>query len=1041
MASFFVGRFSRDQSRLEIGAPLQMPPRSGAPVSNRLCACDESRPLSLQWHRSSLADPRVTKADWKLALRFQPLFTVARLVFSDYADGVTANRLPKESAVQAEVVAQVQSDGLVAQHSTPAAKIALFRSLFRGREDVYPRRFESRKTGRAGYQPACANEWAYGLCDKPRVKCGECANRCFLPVTDEVIRWHLSGCDDHGRDFVMGVYPMLQDETCYFLAVDFDRDAWQEDMGAFLETCRRLALPAALERSRSGKGGHVWLFFEEALPARLARDLGSCLLTETMESRPDLGLASYDRLFPNQDTLPKGGFGNLIALPLQKNLRARGNTVFLDEQFQPYPDQWAFLASVRKICRALTEAVVREADSRGRIIGVRPVLTMDDDDDTPWMAPPSRRRKEATLPGPLPESVELVIGDQIYVAKESLTPGLRNRLLRLAAFQNPEFYRAQAMRLPTYDKPRIIDCAEDHPHHLGLPRGCLEEVKGVLSALKIKPVISDKRFAGTALSLSFVGELRADQQAAAKAMAAHDLGVLSATTAFGKTVIAAWLIAQRGVNTLVLVHRQQLLEQWIERLSAFLGLPAKAIGRIGGGRKKITGTLDVAIIQSLVRKGVVDDQVGAYGHLVVDECHHLSARSFELVARRAKARYVTGLSATVTRKDGHHPIIFMQCGPVRYRVDARQQAAARPFTHAVFVRPTSFQAPAMSEPDRRTEFHLLYDALIADEARNQLICDDVIGAVREGRFPLLLTERTEHLRDLAERLSPHIPQVITLQGGMSRKELQAATAHLTALPEIAGRALLATGRYIGEGFDEPRLDTLFLALPVSWRGIIAQYVGRLHRLHEYKREVRVYDYADLNVPMLARMFDRRCQGYEAAGYSILLPASAVPGWPVEVPLPIDPAWKKEYAASVRRLVRDGVDTPLADLFLHAARAPAPDAEGVNRARSASEAFLYRRLETLPETAGRFRLNAELPIAFDERGRMEVDLFCAEAGVAVELDGAQHLADPEAYRRDRRKDLLLQENNYCVLRFLAEDVGKQLDLVLDTILRTLVRRLR
>ncbi len=855
----------------------------------------------------------------------------------------------------------------------------------------------------------------------------------------------------------MGVYPMLRDETCNFLAVDFDRENWQEDAGAFIETCRRLALPAALERSRSGNGGHVWFFFEEAISAGPARKLGSHVLTETMENRPEIGLGSYDRFFPNQDTLPKGGFGNLIALPLQKQARQRGNTVFLDGQFKPYPDQWSFLASVRRISRARVETLVRDAESKGRIIGVRTVAA-DEDDDTPWTAPPSRRRKEPPIIGPLPESLELVLADEIYVAKENLPPGLRNRLLRLAAFQNPEFYRAQAMRLPTYDKPRIISCAEDHPKHFSLPRGCFDEMQQVLQALKIKPVVRDERCGGTLLDVSFCGTLRPEQQAAAKAMLEHDTGVLAATTAFGKTVIAAWLIAQRGVNTLVLVHRQQLLEQWIERLSAFLGLSLKMIGRLGGGRKKLMGALDVALIQSLVRKGTVDDRIAAYGHLVVDECHHLSARSFELVARRAKAKFVTGLSATVTRKDGHHPIIFMQCGPVRHRVDAKKQAAARPFTHQVFVRPTGFRSLELPKLDQRVEFHRLYEALSGDERRNALICADVMSAVREGRSPLLLTERTEHLQLLAERLSSEIPHVVVLQGGMGRKELQSALDRLKtssvqpvqnfdsgeskfckAKGGMAGRVILATGRFIGEGFDDPRLDTLFLTLPVSWRGTIAQYVGRLHRIHESKREVRVYDYADLDVPMLARMFDRRCRGYEALGYTILLPASAVPGWPVKVPLPINPEWKKDYAASVRRLIRDGVDAPLANLFVHAARSLSADAEGAGRARSASEAFLYRRLETLPDTAGRFRLNVELPIAFDGRGRMEADFFCAEAGLVVELDGAQHLADAEAYRRDRRKDALLQQNGYFVLRFLAEDAGKHLDHVLDMILAALVHR--
>jgi very-short-patch-repair endonuclease len=451
--------------------------------------------------------------------------------------------------------------------------------------------------------------------------------------------------------------------------------------------------------------------------------------------------------------------------------------------------------------------------------------------------------------------------------------------------------------------------------------------------------------------------------------------------------------------------------------------------------------LDVAVIQSLVRKGVVNDQVGEYGHLVVDECHHLSARSFEQVVRRAKARFVTGLSATVTRKDGHHPIVFMQCGPVRYRVDAKAQAAARPFRHTVLVRPTSFRPLAAADPDARIQFHDLYRQLSADDERNRLICDEVVQAVREGRSPLVLTERNEHLDGLAVRLSPSIRHLVVLRGGTRPKQARAIVARLAAIPENEERALLASGRYIGEGFDDARLDTLFLTLPVSWRGTIAQYVGRLHRLYDGKREVRVVDYADLNVPMLARMFDRRCRGYEAVGYTILLPASAVPGWPSDVPLPVDPQWKNDYAASVRRLVRDGVDRPLANLFVHVAREVPPDAEGIQCARSASEAFLYRRLQTLPETTGRFHLNARLPIPFDGWGQMEVDLLCAEARLAVELDGGQHLADAEAYRRDRRKDLLLQENGYFVLRFLAEDVGQRLDMVLDAILRALSHRRR
>lgn len=527
--------------------------------------------------------------------------------------------------------------GSVDQTSSPQAKITLFRSLFRGRDDVYPRRFESRKTGRSGYAPACANEWVRGVCEKPRIKCAECPNRRFLPVTDDVIRWHLSGCDAEGQLFVAGVYPLLQDETCFFLAVDFDKADWCEDAAAFLETCRQLNIPVALERSRSGRGAHAWFFFEEAIPAALARRLGSHVLTETMERRPDVGLDSYDRLFPNQDTMPHGGFGNLIALPLQMAARKQDNTVFLDSVFVPWTDQWAFLASVRKIGRSQVERIVEDAERRGRILGVR-LPPQDDEETEPWASPPSRHRKETPIVGDLPATLELVLGNQIYIPKQGLHPGLRNRLLRLAAFQNPEFYKAQAMRLSTYSKPRVVACAEDLPHHIGLPRGCLDDVRKTLTDLGVRTAIRDERHDGSRLEVKFQGELRQQQKAAADAMLRHETGVLAATTAFGKTVVAAWLIARRGVNTLVLVHRRQLLDQWIERLSTFLDVPAKSIGRIGGGRNRPTGQIDVGIIQSLVRKGVVDDRVAEYGHVVVDECHHLSAHSFEQVVRQAKAR-------------------------------------------------------------------------------------------------------------------------------------------------------------------------------------------------------------------------------------------------------------------------------------------------------------------------------------------------------------------------------------------------------------------
>lgn len=921
--------------------------------------------------------------------------------------------------------------------SPPEQKIALFRSLFRGREDVYPRRFESRSSGKVGYSPVCANEWVAGVCDKPRIPCAACPHRQFLPVTDEVIHQHLLGADERGRHFVAGVYPMLLDETCFFLAIDLDKSGWRDDAVAVLETCRQMNVSAVLERSRSGNGGHVWIFFETAIPASIARQLGAHVLTETMERRPDIGLDSYDRFFPNQDTLPLGGFGNLIALPLQKRAREVGNSVFVDDALEPYDDQWTVLSSIERMPREAIDEIVNRAGQVGRIIGVR--AAGRDDDVEPWTLSPSRRRTHLSICSELPARLDLTLSDQIYISKGNLPPALRNCLLRLAAFQNPEFYKAQSMRLPTWGKPRIIGCAEDHPRHLALPRGCYEDLRTLLNDLKIRVITHDERAQGEPIDLSFQGELRPEQKTAVRKLLEHDIGVLAATTAFGKTVVAAWMIAQRGVNTLVLVHRRQLLDQWVKRLSEFLGISQKDIGRIGGGRKKPTGRIDVAVIQSLVRQGVVNDCVADYGHVIVDECHHLSAHSFELVARRTKARYVLGLSATVARKDGHHPIIFMQCGPVRHRVDAKAEAIARPFQHSVVVRPTGFRPVLEANSDPRVQFQDLYRELIADRDRNGMIREDVLQSIREGRSPLILTERREHLELLAASLEPDVKQLVVLHGGKGIKESRAIADRLAKIEPGQQRVLLATGRYIGEGFDDPQLDTLLLTLPVSWHGTIAQYVGRLHRLREGKTEVRVYDYADLNVPMLSRMFDRRCQGYETVGYTVLLPGSAVPGWPVEVPLPVDPRWKNDYAATVRRLVRDGVDAPLARLFVHVARKFDAGAEGVARARSATEAFLYRRLQSLPETAGRFDLNIKLPIPFDGWGNMEVDLLESRSRLVIELDGGQHLTNADAYRRDRRKDALLQEHGFFVLRFLAEDVGKRLDKVLDAILRVLAFR--
>jgi len=754
-------------------------------------------------------------------------------------------------------------DAPVTKASQELDKLNFLSELFFCRRDIYAERFESRKSGKSGYQPVCVNLWKRPLCQKPKVKCHGCPHRILAPLTTDVLSRHLEGL------ITVGVYPLLQNDQCRFLVADFDKKGWHDDVSAFLQVCRSHDIPAALERSRSGNGGHVWIFFANAISARAARQMGSSLITETMMMRPDIGLDSYDRLFPNQDNLPKGGFGNLIALPLQRGPALRGNSLFLDDSFGVYPDQWSFLSSLERMQSEKVEQLAYAAKDAGRVIGVRPVSLSDEISD-PWTLPPSRRvkcRKKGRLLEGAPKEITVVLSDEIYVSKEHLPPVLLNEIVRLAAFQNPEFYRAQSMRLPVYGKPRVIGCADDTGTHIGLPRGCLDDLRTLFQGLEIKLSVEDKRFNGEELRVGFEGELWAKQAAAVSELLKHDFGVLSASTAFGKTVVAAYMIAKRGVNALVLVHRRQLMDQWLERLCMFLDIDRKQIGVIGGGKRKPTGVIDVAVMQSLCRKGEVDDIVADYGHVIVDECHHISARSFELISRRCKPRYMLGLTATVVRKDGHHPIVYMQCGPVRFRTNDKEEAAAQPFDHVVEVINTDFVLPADMEEDKM-QIQDVYKLLVEDENRNHLIADRASAALKEGRSPVLLTERRQHLDWFSNFFEGRVEHLVVLHGGMGIKERRAKQKVLADTAEKGTpRLVLATGKYLGEGFDDSRLDTLLLAMPVSWRGTIAQYAGRLHRLASGKREVVIYDFLDHSVPVLKRMFERRRKGYLAIGYS------------------------------------------------------------------------------------------------------------------------------------------------------------------------------
>lgn len=733
-------------------------------------------------------------------------------------------------------------------HFTTDDKIALFRRLFRGREDVYPQRWESAK-GTSGYSPACGNEWKPGICHKPRVKCGDCNQRQLLPVTDQVIYDHLAGKQ------TIGIYPLQSDDSCYFLAADFDEADWREDAKAFMQSFRELGIPEALEISRSGNGAHAWIFFAEPVPAREARQLGAALISHTCDRTRQLSLTSYDRLFPNQDTMPKGGFGNLIALPLQKQPRESGHSVFVDEQLQPHSDQWAFLASIRPMSRRdLEDAILRASGGRHPL---DVAFATEEEDSKPWQRPspvPGR------IAGPLPESLTLVLANQIFIAKADLPQPLANRLIRLAAFQNPEFYKAQAMRLPVWNKPRIVGCAENFPQHIGLPRGCLDAVLDLLQENDIRPELQDERLAGRKVTAKFTGTLRKDQKAAVREMLKHEVGVLCAPTAFGKTVTAAALIARRKVSTLVMVHRTELLRQWQERLTGFLEIPKGGLGVIGGGKKKPSGKIDIAVMQSLSRRGDLGELLDQYGQIIIDECHHLSAFSFEAILKQAKAKFVVGLTATPIRRDGHQPIIFMQCGPIRH-------SAARPETAPaqLEVWPKVLPAPEIP-PD--SPIQDVFRILANDATRNRRIVGDVLASYREGRKVLVLTERTDHLPLLQEALGDEVEHCFVLHGRLSKKQRTTVFAELDALDESAPRVLLATGRLIGEGFDHPPLDTLVLAMPISWKGTLQQYAGRLHREHADKQDVRIYDYAETDQPQLSRMWDKRQRGYRAMGYEI-----------------------------------------------------------------------------------------------------------------------------------------------------------------------------
>ncbi|EGM7793995.1 TPA: DEAD/DEAH box helicase family protein [Escherichia coli] len=729
-------------------------------------------------------------------------------------------------------------------------KVALFRRLFRGRDDVWALRWESKTSGKSGYSPACANEWQLGICGKPRIKCGDCAHRQLIPVSDLVIYHHLAGTH------TAGMYPLLEDDSCYFLAVDFDEAEWQKDASAFMRSCDELGVPAALEISRSRQGAHVWIFFASRVSAREARRLGTAIISYTCSRTRQLRLGSYDRLFPNQDTMPKGGFGNLIALPLQKRPRELGGSVFVDMNLQPYPDQWAFLVSVIPMNVQDIEPTILRATGSIHPLDVN--FINEEDLGTPWEEKKSSGNR---LNIAVTEPLIITLANQIYFEKAQLPQALVNRLIRLTAFPNPEFYKAQAMRMSVWNKPRVIGCAENYPQHIALPRGCLDSALSFLRYNNIAAELIDKRFAGTECNAVFTGNLRAEQEEAVSALLRYDTGVLCAPTAFGKTVTAAAVIARRKVNTLILVHRTELLKQWQERLAVFLQV-GDSIGIIGGGKHKPCGNIDIAVVQSISRHGEVEPLVRNYGQIIVDECHHIGAVSFSAILKETNARYLLGLTATPIRRDGLHPIIFMYCGAIRHTA-ARPKESLHNLEVLTRSRFTSGHLPS----DARIQD--IFREIALDHDRTVAIAEEAMKAFGQGRKVLVLTERTDHLDDIASVMNTLKLSPFVLHSRLSKKKRTMLISGLNALPPDSPRILLSTGRLIGEGFDHPPLDTLILAMPVSWKGTLQQYAGRLHREHTGKSDVRIIDFVDTAYPVLLRMWDKRQRGYKAMGYRIV----------------------------------------------------------------------------------------------------------------------------------------------------------------------------
>lgn len=743
--------------------------------------------------------------------------------------------------------------------STAEARIELFARLFRCREDVYPKYWENSRSGRKGYAPACENEWISGLCNKKAVKCAECTNRAFRPLDDKAVRSHLEGRS------TIGTYAIRRDDTCVFLAADFDEGEWREDALAYRDAAARIGVEVGIERSRSGDGAHVWVFFNEAVPAWRARCLGSIILSLAMAQRQAITFSSYDRFFPSQDCLPAGGFGNLIALPLQRGPRARGNSVFVDENFAPHPDQWAFLSRLHLMTADELKRVVEE-----NVAATASAATGQKSDI---------ERAESCLDVPHASAavafggeVTVTLSKGLAVETEGLPSGLIARLKRLATFANPKYFEAQRLRFSTWKIPRYICCADLEGGNVLLPRGLLAACTNAIAEAGAAARLVDIRVSHGKKRLSFKGSLRKDQGEAVDALVKAGSGVLVAPPGSGKTVIACGLIAKHKLPTLILVHRKQLAEQWRSRLLEFLGLDKKKVGTLAQGGKRATRVVDIAMIQTLARgKGLGD--IVDYGLVVIDECHHVPAVSFESVLKRMSASHIVGLTATPFRQDGLQAIVHMHCGPIAHTMTEAQGQAD--MVKRVVVRETAFQPVATGA---QTPIHEVWEALVADGDRLRLVTYDVVDCLRRGDFPLILSDRVDHLQLLLGEIAQCLgcsDRGFLLTSHMGKKMRKKAFERIHEMLQRGETPfLLSTGSLIGEGFDLPELTALFLAMPIAFRGRLIQYAGRIHRQSDGKSEVVVFDYVDSSFGLGVSMFRKRVGAYRKMGYEFDLPDSS-----------------------------------------------------------------------------------------------------------------------------------------------------------------------